>query len=260
MLPTAYDRGMISCWDAARNNAEWCDTFCRSYGIAGRFADSAWSSPTRTPPLYPDAVTLSRGLLGEALLGAIDNGPGASVKDSFADLDLAPLGFEVLFCAEWLCQTDDGVAVSRWSSVSDVAALARWERAWGGAGDFFRAALLEEGDVAVLVRYDEDAVAAGAIANRSRAAIGLTNLFDTAGDHESAFVEAASAARVRFGPLPVVCHEHGQALEAAKGAAFVTIGELVVWVKPPSLALLLLGSCLVLEACSYRRRDQRTRT
>ncbi len=77
MLPAAYDRGMITRWDAALNNDEWCDTFCRSYGISGRFADSAWSSPTRTPPLYPDAVTLSRGLLGEALLGTIDNRPGA---------------------------------------------------------------------------------------------------------------------------------------------------------------------------------------
>ncbi|GAB3936384.1 hypothetical protein GCM10027614_12800 [Micromonospora vulcania] len=51
---------------------------------------------------YPDAVTLRPGVDVAALLRRIDAGPGASVKDSFADLDLADHGFRVLFDAEWI--------------------------------------------------------------------------------------------------------------------------------------------------------------
>jgi len=39
--------------------AEWCDALCRTHGIAGQFGMDFWSSSRRTPPYYPDAVTLS---------------------------------------------------------------------------------------------------------------------------------------------------------------------------------------------------------
>lgn len=93
---------------AARNNAEWCDAVCRAHGLRGDFGGGAWTSPRRTPPLYPDAVTLTRHLgssVGAAaeLLARIDTvSPGCSVKDSFACLDLTPAGFEVLFEAQWI--------------------------------------------------------------------------------------------------------------------------------------------------------------
>ena len=87
---------------AARNNAEWCDIVCGSHGLAGRTDDEAWSVPRRSPQWYPDAVTLRPGVDAEALLARIDAGPGASVKDSFADLDLSGYGFRVLFDAQWI--------------------------------------------------------------------------------------------------------------------------------------------------------------
>ncbi len=42
---------------AARNNAQWCDVVCRFHGAHTEFGADAWTSATRTPPLYPDAVT-----------------------------------------------------------------------------------------------------------------------------------------------------------------------------------------------------------
>ncbi|HEX6872642.1 MAG TPA: hypothetical protein VF163_16210 [Micromonosporaceae bacterium] len=44
---------------AARNNAEWCELVCRSHGIQTRYVDEAWVAGSRTPPFYPDAVTLA---------------------------------------------------------------------------------------------------------------------------------------------------------------------------------------------------------
>lgn len=93
---------------AAANNAAWCDFVCRKHGLAPVFAADAWTSPHRTPDLYPDAVTLSPEVDVDELLRRIEGGAGSSVKDSFAALDLAPLGFEVLFEAEWIVRHPAG--------------------------------------------------------------------------------------------------------------------------------------------------------
>ena len=44
---------------AAHNNAQWCDLVARSHGVVCTTDAAAWTAATRTPPFYPDAVTLS---------------------------------------------------------------------------------------------------------------------------------------------------------------------------------------------------------
>ncbi len=79
---------------------EWCDAFCRTHGVAGRFGADCWTSAARTPPLYPDAVTLSPGVTSTRLLSEIDARAGCSVKDSFADLDFGRDGFRTATMAQ----------------------------------------------------------------------------------------------------------------------------------------------------------------
>jgi hypothetical protein len=43
---------------AARNNAHWCDTVCRSHGNFGTFLDAIWFTRQATPRFHPNAVTL----------------------------------------------------------------------------------------------------------------------------------------------------------------------------------------------------------
>jgi hypothetical protein len=52
---------------AAFNNAEWCDLVCRTHGAVTAFTAGAWVSETRSPPAYPDAVTLHRSVLPDEL-------------------------------------------------------------------------------------------------------------------------------------------------------------------------------------------------
>src|SRR6266571_1899099 len=87
---------------AARNNAEWCDAFCRTHGVVGHFHAESWFSPVRTPPYYPDAVTLLPEINVDRLLSGIDTSEGCSLKDSFGCLYLAASGFRPLFNADWL--------------------------------------------------------------------------------------------------------------------------------------------------------------
>jgi len=222
--------------DAARNNADWCDAFCRTYGIIGHFGSDAWSCAERTPQFYPDAVTLVGGASADALLARVDARGGCSIKDSFADLDLSPMGFEILFAAEWLCDESGTreAAPDGWSAVAGAKELETWETAWGAAPEpqpFFRRELLANGSISVLARYGGDRVTAGAIANRSRTVIGLGNVFDVHGDLESAWRNGARAARARWGPVPVVGYGSGESLDAAQRAGFAAIGSLAVWVK-----------------------------
>jgi hypothetical protein len=225
---------------AARNNAEWCDALCRTHGITAHFDADSWTSPKRTPPFYPDAVTLDAGVLPAQLLAKIDRRAGCSVKDSFADLELDNEGFRVLFRGEWLLdKREDGLQLpSRWWVVETREQLADWESAWnvsGSTSSLFRPSLLASSAIAVLAQDDGKWIVGGAVVNRSATVIGLSNVFHRHGDLESVWRGAASAAHTRWGPMPVVGYDSGTALDAAHRAGFGTVGELVVWVKKPAV-------------------------
>jgi hypothetical protein len=220
--------------DAALSNAEWCDAFCRARGVVGRFDEAAWSSAERTPPLYPDAVTLARGCSNASIVSRVDASPGCSIKDSFADLDLSGYGFQVMFAAEWLWQPQARAsnASQGWSAISDGSELRRWETAWGESPlprPFFRRELLGDDRVRILARLAGGLLRAGAVANRSRNVIALTNVFDFERDLESAWSGAASIAQALLGGLPVVGYDRGESLDGAHLAGFETIGSLAVW-------------------------------
>jgi hypothetical protein len=93
------------------------------------------------PRFYPNVVTLSAEAGAAAQLAAVrelvDAGQLGSfaVKDSFASLDLGPLGFHVLFAATWLWRdaalpppvsVDTGL---RWATIGEPEALRDWEAA-----------------------------------------------------------------------------------------------------------------------------------
>ena len=86
---------------AVENNAKWCDLVCRSHGISTSWNDGFWVSRQPSPQFYPEAVTLQRKVSPEQLINELPPGL-CSVKDSFADLDLASRGFEQLFDARWI--------------------------------------------------------------------------------------------------------------------------------------------------------------
>ena len=218
---------------AARNNAEWCAVMGRAHGVDSEFGKEAWAAAGRTPLNYPDAVTLEPGADPAALVARIDTvSPGASVKDSFADLDLTGAGFRVLFEAEWI-HRPAGVPVAAqdvaWDAVRDPDALRDWARAWDGGGgdaDLFGPGLLDDPETFVLAGRSADGrVTVGAVASRSSHVVGVSNVF---GPPEAAWPLVLHAACRLFPALPVVGYERGDDLAAALRHGFEAVGPLRV--------------------------------
>lgn len=227
---------------SARNNAAWCAAMCRAHGLPGGTVDArAWTSPRRTPPYYPDAVTLAPGLTPRDVrdvLDAVDRrAPGCSVKDSFAELDLTGHGFTLLFEAQWIHRPADLPAPAEpapgeaaWQPVRTPAALAAWETAWsdGDPSGLFRPALLDDPSTTVLAGHAPDGrIVSGAVVSHAAGVAGVSNLFGGA----AAWPGCLAAIAARLPGTPVVGYEHGDDLDAALRHGFTATGPLRVWLS-----------------------------
>ena len=178
---------------AARNNAEWCDLVCRSHALPASVERNVWAAHRRSPPLYPDAVTLAPSASVDAILDRVDGGDGCSVKDCFVSVDLDGHGFRVLFGAEWIYRfhpstTVDGLV---WSPAQPLELSEVWNEA-------LVPSLLAEPSVVVLVARAGEEIVGGVIANRSHDVVGLSNLVIRAADRDEVWAGAVAAISASF--------------------------------------------------------------
>ncbi len=224
---------------AALDNARWCDTVCRSHGVVGDTDEQAWTSPLRTPPYYPDVVTLSPDAEEYALLARVDASDGCSVKDSFAALDLSMEDFARLVEGEWLWHDSPAARTGddrRWHRVTTPDAMHAWVTAWAPDPEDHRIllpSLLEQPGVVVLAGTDgdHDDVLAGAIVTVGESVAGLGNFFSRDGDEARTWLAAVAAAREVVGGIPLVGWEAGASLAAAEAAGCERLGPLTVWMR-----------------------------
>jgi hypothetical protein len=239
---------------AARNNALWCETVCRIHGTPGRFGESIWLNQHPVPRFYPNVVTLSSRDVASQFsaiqdLVASGLGGGWSVKDSFSMLDLAALRFRVLFEAIWLWRAPSAPPVHRlpvrlrWTIVRDARELANWERAWSGnpaprafslQPRLFLPALLDDPAVVFIAAYHEEKIVGGAIANRTREVLGLSNVFAAPEEDPLAFWSLCVAMAERtFPEVPIVAYAHGPTLPIARDIGFELLQPMKVWTRQP---------------------------
>lgn len=225
---------------AARNNAAWCAAVWRSHGLPVRDGPGLILCPARTPRYYPSVVTVDPGadpaaqVAAIAALGAAQPDIPLAVKDSFARLDLAPLGFAELLEARWVHRRAMPEPATpgplTWRRLTTASELAAWEAAWNADGDparVFLPALLEDPAVAVLAGLDADlAVRAGGIANLAAGVVGLSNIF---GSRRGVLQAAATL----WPDLDRVGYESGNDLKAMEYYGFSALGPLRVWVREP---------------------------
>lgn len=162
-----------------------------------------------------------------------------AVKDSFAALDLASLGFRPLFDATWIGHAagmpllSDVASDVEWRTVRDAALLAAWEAAWSGESEppeerVFRPAPLADPEVTVLAGVRDGHVIAGVVANRSDSVTGISNLF-VPDDVLALRAAALAAVAAAFPGTALVGYEHGDDLAAMLAVGFTALGPLRVW-------------------------------
>ncbi|HYD54902.1 MAG TPA: hypothetical protein VEA99_19865 [Gemmatimonadaceae bacterium] len=178
---------------AALENARWCDLVCRAHGAPGELHEAYWMDRHPVPPYHPRLVTLGGPERAPAHVCAVREllarhaGPAFAVKDSFRALDLAPLGFRLLFEAEWIVwpvgHGPPDTSGVRWSVVDDERRLAAWEAAWSGSGPaapgsarMFPGELLRGPDVVFLACEGAAGIVATVVLHRSDGVVGLCNV------------------------------------------------------------------------------------
>ncbi|MEV6136432.1 hypothetical protein AB0L63_10290 [Nocardia sp. NPDC051990] len=183
-------------------------------------------------------MTLSPQASVQDILARIDcRTPGASIKDSFACLDLSDNGFRVLFDAQWIYRSADrpppAAVEPRWTPVTNMAELAVWATAWGRDGQvsgLFRPELLAEDSVSLLSRWDGVRLVAGAVVHRSESVLGVSNLFYSGIAATDAWAECLSTVARRWPGRAIVGYERGEDLDAAVGHGCNPVGPVRIWI------------------------------
>ena len=220
---------------AAENDAAWCDLACRSRGVPTAMQNDHWVALQRPPDGVPDVVTLRPGADADAVLQRAQDGPGCSVRDSFAQLDLAARGFEEAAAAQWVHRKPalpTVTAAAIWEVVETDEQLEAWALASGREVPF-GPELLRDDSVRVLGAYGRLGVRAGAVAYRSGSVVGVIDVFTTkAMDDVEAWATLPTAIGGFFYGLPLVGWVGAEQRDAALVYGFVETGPLRVWRRP----------------------------
>jgi hypothetical protein len=242
---------------AVENNARWCDAVCNALGCDTTRMDGLWVNRSPGPPYYSNAVTLDpvdTATQSARVRSMLDWGLPRpwSIKDSFRRLALAPLGFGILFEAQWIGRPADHRSRKpvdgdiAWGPVTRDPDLVAWEAAWRGANTaaadagvarLFQPVLLDDPDIRFLAGMREGRIVAVAVANRSDdgsgPVVGISNIVLTDGDLRTDGAGVIAAVQDAFPDLPMVGYERGDDLTTMMALGFRSMGPLRVWVTAP---------------------------
>jgi hypothetical protein len=227
---------------AVGNNARWCDLVCRAAQIATSWQNEFWVARQPSPRFYPEAITLREKLAPAALIDELPSGR-CSIKDSFADLNLAHDGFEELFDTWWIYRDPSAVPAraDSWTVVDTAEDFAEWIEAWGLV-DVLSAGVLGNQTVRILERRRGQDVVGGAILNWTGPAVSISNVFSRGMALDELWSELVAFAAQVFPSCPIVGYERGDALDAAVAVGFAALAPLRIWLQVPSLVSTPPGS------------------
>ncbi len=226
---------------AVRNNAEWCDAIARVHGGDCAFTDDLWLNRKSGPRHYPNLITLdAQGTQAQTdaveVLRALGLPRGWGVKDSFAALDLSPLGFSILFNARWFYRENlfglepPAVPGIAWSLAASPAELAAWHLAHGGVGTgLFRDSLLGDSRIAFIQGRRGGAIVAGAIFFKADGVCGLSNVFVPAAERDACRLHLLAHAAQWSGGLGVAGYEPEETTLEWASLGCRPLGPLRIW-------------------------------
>jgi hypothetical protein len=220
------------------NNAAWIHEAMNALGMAGEFTPILWQNFHDMPAIFPNADTLG-GTEAEQLsaiksLAKAREGKLVAVKDAWARLDLAPLGFEPLFEAQWLYR--EAKPLEKISNISfEHITTAEGLREFAAAcnGDeltyVYTPALLQPDIVWIVVR-EEGKLIGGVTCFSAEGLNGINNLFARDKALEEALIREAVNA---FPDLPSCDYTGEDSIAPYLKLGFETVGKLRVWLRHP---------------------------
>ena len=212
---------------------------CFAHGTVGRFLVHTWVNAEPVPRFYPNVVSLTTGAADIDEQGQIvemllkSNLPGRwAVKDSFKTLDIARLGFDVLFEANWirLSSSKPDSTVAGFPRSGALVSGLSWERAKPG-GEAFPVALFSDDNFAMFSGSRNGAVVAGGTLYRADGVVGISNVTADVDEAPAVWRDLAILAGSTFPEMPLVGYESGDELKAAHKAGFELGDPLRIWVK-----------------------------
>ncbi|MDP5277187.1 hypothetical protein [Chengkuizengella axinellae] len=217
---------------AVKNNIAWCEIVCDSHGVAHTSKEHLWGVFSKAPKYYPELITKSKYSSVEDINNYINKVTVSSIKDSFANLNLSPLGFEILFNAKWIFH--EGVHDSRslhdkWRVINTEKDLKKWTIS-SGLVDIIKPDILNENSVKIFM-YEQNNAVCGFIANLSANVVGVSNVFTTDHANEELWLDIPDIISTEFPGFPIVGYEHNENLIAANSAGWRSIGSLRVWIR-----------------------------
>jgi hypothetical protein len=211
----------------------WYEDICALHGVGSIIADGLWSAFETPPPLHSDAVVVEPTVTADRVLGRLHGRGRCGVKDSFARMDLSAGGMALLFAANWI-HRERGRRERRsvppgWAAVTTADGLAEWT-SQHDTSEVLLPPLLRRGHFRILAKQIDRRIVAGAVARLGSGVVDVSNVYAVPG-HAVDWAELADVIGTWFPDRPLVGYERGDALDAAVGAGFVSVGELRVWVR-----------------------------
>jgi hypothetical protein len=214
-------------------NVGWYEDVCALHEVGSIITDGLWSALDTPPPLHSDAVVVEPAVTADRVFVHLQGRVRCGVKDSFARMDLSGEGMDLLFSANWIHRErgrrEQRTAPPGWAAVTTADGLAAWT-SQHDTGDVLLPPLLRRGHFRILAKQIGGRIVAGAVARLGSGVVDVSNVYAVPG-HSVDWAELADAIGARFPDRPLVGYERGDALDAALGAGFVSVGALRVWVR-----------------------------
>jgi hypothetical protein len=137
---------------------------------------------------------------------------------------------DVLLDATWIHREPAIPARTPWQVVQTAEALATWNAGWDTAGVLLPS-ILEHDHIAVLARFGDSGIQAGAVARLGAEVVELSNVHGVDGRAVD-WDELVAAVGARHPGRPLVGYESGDDLAAALDAGFDAVGDLRIWARP----------------------------
>lgn len=217
---------------AVLNNIIWCGIVCEMHGITHASSENIWGLQSQAPIYYPDIITSNKDVTAQQVINFIENREILSIKDSYANVDLGPFGYKILFEAEWIYHSTISnfeQIPSKWRVIKTSKELKKWTSAYE-LEKVIIPKILERNDVEIFM-CEENGGMSGFIANVGANAIGISNVFSDEISNIPIWTEIAQIVASRNPGLPLVGYEQGNDLKAAVKSGWKSIGPLRVWMK-----------------------------